>query len=132
MIIYLLLANLKKMYIYHLVFMKFKPMNIVFIGAIIVIIGSIIAAFGTWKLNKTSSKRMQAIQYTGEEVNIKSEQQLKEIERLKNQNESLKLTADSLNEKATAQYATILELSQQNSNLSLQSVVLTKIKKLNI
>jgi len=107
-------------YVLYVINMKLKPMNIIFIGALIAIAGGLLTAWGTHKQNKASSKRMQDIQNTGESINSKSEQQLAEISTLKNQNTDLKLTIDSLNIKASEQQKTILDLSKQNSELSLQ------------
>lgn len=102
-------------------FMKtFKPMTIIFIGAIIAVIGGLLTAYGTLKQNKSSSKRMMSIQSKTDEINTKSEKQLEEIASLKNQNDFLQSTIDSLNMKADQQVKTIIELSKQNSELSIQ------------
>lgn len=100
--------------------MKLKPMNIIFIGALIAIAGGLLTAWGTFQQNKASSKRMQNIQSTSESLNNKTEQQLKEIINLKTQNALLQSTVDSLNIKSTNQQNTILDLGKQNSDLSLQ------------
>jgi hypothetical protein len=100
--------------------MKFSYMSIIFIGALISIVGGLLVAFGTYKENKSSSKKMDEIQTTGKNVEDKSTKQLNEIANLKAQNLILKSTIDSLNTKADNQENAIIEMAKQNTNLSLQ------------
>ena len=101
-------------------------MTIIFIGAIIAIIGGLITAYGTYIQNKSSSFRMQSIQEKGEAIGKQTEKQIEEIGNLKIQNNALKANVDSLNEKASEQIKTIVDLSIQNSELSIQLTTATK------
>ena len=74
-------------------------MTIIFIGAIVAVVGGLLSAFGTFKQNKSSSSRMSSIQTKAEEIGKQSERQLKEINNLNRQNAFLQLNVDSLNNK---------------------------------
>lgn len=88
-------------------------MNIIFFGALITIVGGLMTAWGTYKLNKTSSEKIEKIKETGDTINKKSDQQLDEVKELKS-------TIDNLNKKTSKQQETIVKLSEQNYDLSLQ------------
>jgi len=71
-----------------------KPMNIIFIGAIIIVIGGLIGAIGSLLHNRQSSKKTDRI-----EIGVKSNTDVgkltnKEIMKLKNQNNDLQKKVD--------------------------------------
>lgn len=80
-----------------------KPMELIFIGAMIVVIGGVITAVGTLKQNKSSS--------------AKSDKQLAKIEELSQQNLNLSTNLSELSNKNSTLALQLLKLSEQNSLL---------------
>lgn len=80
-----------------------KPMDAIFVGAIIVSIGGAIVAFATWKHNRASSKKSTDILTVSTETNH-------EVSELKKQNDSLRMNLN-------LQLNKIDELRQENTDL---------------
>lgn len=88
-----------------------RPMTIIFLGALISIIGGLIGAYGTWKHNKASSEKSTRIEDGVKIVNS-------EIITLRDQNKSLLSHTEALNGKIEVQSKTIDDLRKENTELS--------------
>lgn len=88
-----------------------KPMNIIFLGAIIIVVGGIIGAIGTLLHNKKSSEKSDKILSTS-----KNNQEL--IENLKRQNDTLRDQANYSLNKLISQGEVIDKLRSENIELS--------------
>lgn len=94
-----------------------KPMNLILIGALIVILGGIIGAIGSWRQNKSSSEKSTRIEtgvYKG--VNI-GETTNQELLKLRKENKSLLKQSIDLNRKNDLQINTIDALRNENVEL---------------
>jgi hypothetical protein len=80
-----------------------KPMELIFIGAMIVVIGGVVTAIGTLKQNKSSS--------------AKSDKQLAKIEELNQQNVNLSTNLSELSTKNSTLALQLGKVSEQNSLL---------------
>lgn len=78
------------------VIMTIKPMHIIFFGATLAVVGSLITAYGTFKQNQLSSVKTDSIKLTGEEG-------LERIKDLEKRNELLQSTTDALNDELVKQ-----------------------------
>lgn len=87
-----------------------KPMTIIFIGAIVAIVGGVISAIGTLKHNRASSEKstntLNTVRKTGHDV-----------EEVVRQNQALTEKAEALQTKVDSQYVTIDELRRENTEL---------------
>lgn len=77
-----------------------KPMELIFIGAMIVVIGGVITAIGTLKQNKSSS--------------VKSDTQLAKIDELNEQNVNLSISLSDLSTKNSELSLKLGKVSEQN------------------
>lgn len=93
--------------------MKIEPNYLIAIGAAITIIGGVLAAFGTFQLNRSTSKENRKVTH-------KIDEQMKEIKFLNDQNSSLQKKINELNLNSNNQEERIKELSKQNFELSIQ------------
>lgn len=94
-----------------------KPMTIIFIGAIIAVIGGLISAFGTWMHNKSSSEKSTRIEEGVSKGLELGKTTNSEVLLLKEQNNKLTTEAISLKEKLENQANKIDELRKENTEL---------------
>ena len=94
-----------------------KPMTIILIGAIIVILGGLIGAIGTWLHNKESSKDSTRLEESvNKGVSIGETTNSKVLD-LQNENKNLLEQSSALNEKIDSQSTTIDLLRKENTEL---------------
>lgn len=90
-----------------------RPMNLIFFGGVITLVGGAITIYGTFKQNKASSLKTDSIKLTGENT-------LENTSSLKVQNKNLKAQITQLDEQSRIQLTKIQTLTLQNADLSSQ------------
>lgn len=114
--LYIIAASLMAFLVILIIVIKkqeLKPLYIIFIGAGLVVVAGVITAWGTLLQNDASSAKTDLIRDTGNKTFSNSEQQLKEIEILKDQNDSLKSDLAERDNKIAGQSEKIIQLSEK-------------------
>ncbi|WP_281336695.1 hypothetical protein [Flavobacterium eburneipallidum] len=94
-----------------------KPMNLILIGALIVIFGGILGAIGSWRQNKSSSEKSSRIE-TGVNKGLTiGETTNQELLKLRKENKKLIYQSTELNKKNDVQINTIEALRKENIEL---------------
>ena len=94
-----------------------KPMNLILIGALIVIFGGVLGAIGSWKQNKSSSEKSTRIETGVNKGVLIGETTNQELLKLRKENQELINQSVELNKKNDIQINTIDALRQENIEL---------------